>query len=44
MAEWVEQGKWADLDVPLFEYGAVGAAVLLALQIVSDVNEFLGIC
>ena len=40
----MEQGKGADLDVLLSKYGAVGVAVLLALQIVSDVNEFLGIC
>ena len=40
----MEQGKGADLDVLLSEYGAVCVAVLLALQIVSDVNEFLGIC
>ena len=32
------------MDVLLSKYGAVGVAVLLALQIVSDVNEFLGIC
>ena len=43
-AERVEQGKGADLDVLLSKYGAVCVAVLLALQIVSDVNAFLGIC
>ena len=43
-AERVEQGKGADLDVLLSKYHAVCVAVLLALQIVSDVNEFLGIC
>ena len=32
------------MDVLLSQYGAVCVAVLLALQIVSDVNEFLGIC
>ena len=32
------------MDVLLSKYGAVGVAVLLAFQIVSDVNEFLGIC
>ena len=40
----MEQGKGADLDMLLSKYGAVCVAVLPALQTVSDVTEFLGIC